>query len=288
MDGSMRLCEDQAWCCYHTDEGPVSLFARVADGRLDVELQGAGATWLVPRLDGLFGLTDTPERFQPVGRVRDLWRRMPGAHLPRLPLVFQRLVQLVLQQLVKWQDAAAAWKTILLTFGEPAPGPWQLTMPPTADRMSRLGDYDLVGCGILPRQARTILAVAREQARMERLAREDRAELIRFLNRLPGIGEWTIQYLLGSGLGEADAVLTGDYGLPHAIAWLLLKKARSNDEEMIRLLEPYRGHRFRVIHLIHQANLHAPRFGPRRRSNRDRFGIGKPGGGHSRPNPSSG
>jgi hypothetical protein len=37
---------------------------------------------------------------------------------------------------------------------------------------------------------------------------------------------------------------------------------------MLELLEPHRGQRFRVIHLLWAAGLHAPRFGPRIRGAR--------------------
>ena len=89
--------------------------------------------------------------------------------------------------------------------------------------------------------------------------------LIRFLTRIPGIGDWTVQTLRGSCLGDADAVVTGDYGLPHVVCWFFRRQARGSDEEMLKLLEPYRGHRYRVQHLLTLAGIHAPRRGPKMR-----------------------
>ena len=65
-------------------------------------------------------------------------------------------------------------------------------------------------------------------------------------------------------LGDADAVPVGDYHLPHSIGLVFDGTARSTDERMLELLEPYRGHRGRVIRLIVEAGIAAPRFGPRK------------------------
>ena len=63
-------------------------------------------------------------------------------------------------------------------------------------------------------------------------------------------------------LGDADAVPVGDYHLPHSIGFALEGTARSTDDRMLELLEPYRGHRARVIRLITYAGIGAPKFGP--------------------------
>ena len=66
-------------------------------------------------------------------------------------------------------------------------------------------------------------------------------------------------------LGDADAVSVGDYHLPHTVSWALAGEARGSDERMLELLEPYRGHRGRVIRLLEAAGIAAPRRGPRLR-----------------------
>ena len=245
-------------------EGTIQVVAvqRGVEGPLSVQLFGEGAGWIQERLPALFGLHDNPHEFQPEGKVRDLVRRHAGAHLPIAPVLSTRLLQLVLQQLVSWDDAASSWNRLVRTYGESAPGPGGMGVPPSADRFRTLGYYDLVNCGILPRQARLILRVAREFSRIDRIA-DAPERLAGYLQKIPGIGPWTTQYLLGSSLGDADAVLTGDYALPHAVSWFLKEQPRSSDEEMLRLLEPFRGHRFRVQQLILQNGPLAPRRGPR-------------------------
>jgi 3-methyladenine DNA glycosylase/8-oxoguanine DNA glycosylase len=64
-------------------------------------------------------------------------------------------------------------------------------------------------------------------------------------------------------LGNADAVSVGDYHLPHMVSWALTGEPRGSDERMLELLEPYLGHRGRVLRLIGAAGIGAPRLGPR-------------------------
>ena len=80
---------------------------------------------------------------------------------------------------------------------------------------------------------------------------------------VPGVGAWTAAKIGLTALGDADAVPVGDYHLPNTVAWVLAREARADDERMLELLDPYAGHRGRVIRLIQAAGIHAPRRGPR-------------------------
>jgi 3-methyladenine DNA glycosylase/8-oxoguanine DNA glycosylase len=64
-------------------------------------------------------------------------------------------------------------------------------------------------------------------------------------------------------LGDPDAVLLGDLHLPSTVSWALAREPRGDDARMLELLEPWRGHRGRVVRLIRSAGRSAPRRGPR-------------------------
>ena len=85
----------------------------------------------------------------------------------------------------------------------------------------------------------------------------------RRLMTVPGVGPWTAAEVARAALGDADAVSEGDYHLPHQVAWALAGEARADDARMLELLEPYRGHRGRVVRLIEAGGPGPPRFGPR-------------------------
>ncbi len=55
---------------------------------------------------------------------------------------------------------------------------------------------------------------------------------------------------MGFVLGDADAVPTGDLHLPDEVGWALAGERRADDARMLELLEPFRGHRFRLLRLL--------------------------------------
>ena len=61
---------------------------------------------------------------------------------------------------------------------------------------------------------------------------------------------------------DADSVVVGDYNLPHTVAWALAGKRRSDDAEMLELLEPFAGHRGRVQGML-KGNGKPPRHAPK-------------------------
>ena len=264
-DPTFSIADNRVAFSLLTPDGSAVVCTTPVSESLEVRLEGDGAEWLEPRLPELFGLNDDPPEFERTGPLRDLDRKYPGIHLPRLPVVFHRLLKIVLHQLVTWEEAALGWQIMTQRYGEPSPGDSGLLVGPTPTTLKSMAYYDLVDCGILPRQARLVLRLAREHRRIELAWSHGDEHLIQFLSRIPGIGDWTLQTLRGSCLGDADAVVTGDYGLPHAVCWFFRRQSRGTDEQMLELLEPYRGHRYRVQHLLTCAGIHAPRRGPKMR-----------------------
>jgi 3-methyladenine DNA glycosylase/8-oxoguanine DNA glycosylase len=73
---------------------------------------------------------------------------------------------------------------------------------------------------------------------------------------------WTAAEVGQRALGDADAVSFGDYHVAKDVTWALTGEALG-DAEMAELLEPYRGHRYRVQHLLELDAGTRPRRGPR-------------------------
>ncbi len=248
-----------------TPDGPVGLAIDQLENNIGVRGWGAGAGWIAQRLEDLLGFQDSPEEFQPSDRVvKSLVRRFSGMHLPRLPRVFDRVVQVILLQRVAWRDGIATWKRLVQHLGENAPGPDHLTLPPSPKALASTPYYELVSCGVPHRQARTIQQVAFHVRRIEEAAGQGVESFTKILSAIPGIGPWTIGYLRGSALADADAILPGDFNLRHSVAWVLAGEERAEEERMLELLEPYRGHRFRVIRFVWMKAAKPPRRGPRR------------------------
>jgi len=87
--------------------------------------------------------------------------------------------------------------------------------------------------------------------------------LVRRGSALPGIGEWTAAETAQRALGHPDAVSVGDYHLKDLVVHFLTGRARGEDAEMLRLLEPWVGQRQRVVRLIELSGVGKLRFGPR-------------------------
>ena len=71
--------------------------------------------------------------------------------------------------------------------------------------------------------------------------------------------------MLAVSHGDPDAVAVGDFHLKHMVTHALTGRSRGTDEEMMALLEPYRGQRGRVVRLLLLDGHRAPSFGPRQR-----------------------
>lgn len=83
------------------------------------------------------------------------------------------------------------------------------------------------------------------------------------LQAFPGVGPWSAAEVANVALGDPDAVSVGDYHLKNQVSWALAGEPRGTDERMVELLEPWRGHRARVLRLILAGGIGAPRYGPR-------------------------
>jgi len=59
-------------------------------------------------------------------------------------------------------------------------------------------------------------------------------------------------------------VPVGDFHIPNTVSWALAGEPRGSDERMLELLEPFAGHRGRVIRLLKSAGFSAPKYGPRK------------------------
>ena len=98
---------------------------------------------------------------------------------------------------------------------------------------------------------------------MERLGELTHAEAASWLMRLPGIGPWTVGYVMATAGGDPDAVPVGDYHLPKNITFALTGRAEPSDEAMLAALEPHAGQRQRVVRLLKLGGVGPPRTAPR-------------------------
>jgi 3-methyladenine DNA glycosylase/8-oxoguanine DNA glycosylase len=136
-------------------------------------------------------------------------------------------------------------------------------LPPTPATLAATPYWVFHHWEVEQRRAQTIINAARHAKRLEEAVTMEPADAERRIRALPGLGAWTYAEVAVVALGDADAVSVGDYHLPHLVGWALAGEERATDERMLELLEPYRGHRARVVQLLELSGVSPPRRGPR-------------------------
>lgn len=235
----------------------------VADG-IKVEAWGEGAAWALENARGLSGADDDPTPLKsqhPL--IHELQRRMPGVRLPSWPTVTEILVPTILEQAVVGKTARDAYRQLVFRYGERAPGPLKLWLPPTPKTFASLPYYVFHPFGVEKRRADIVRRACMVANRLEQALTMSPEKARAHLTKVHGVGIWSAAEVARIAWGDPDAVSLNDFHIPHTVSWALAGEPRGSDERMLELLRPYVGQRARVVRLIEAAGITAPAFGPR-------------------------
>jgi 3-methyladenine DNA glycosylase/8-oxoguanine DNA glycosylase len=262
-----RESDESVWRALRTPLGPATLHlvCRAADGHVLARAWGQGAPAALESVPAMLGAYDDPAGFLPrLAVLRDVVARYPGWRVPRTGSVFQVLVPTVLEQKVTGLDARRAWRWLVARYGTPAPGPAPAGMrvPPDAATWARVPSWDWHRAGVGPMRSRTVLAAARVAGRLEECAAMPPAAAAARLTAVPGIGPWSAAEIGQRALGDADAVSFGDFHMSRDVGWALVGEPL-DDDALREVLEPWRGHRYRVVRYVELAGIRRPRRAPR-------------------------
>jgi AraC family transcriptional regulator, regulatory protein of adaptative response / DNA-3-methyladenine glycosylase II len=148
-------------------------------------------------------------------------RRRPGLRVPGAWDPFELAVRAIVGQQITVGAARTLLARLVAAFGEPldaadaAPG-----LTRAFPRPERLADADLCALGMPRARARALSALSAAVAHEPDLLRAepDLEGALRRLRALPGIGEWTVQYVALRALRDPDAFPAADLGLLRAVA----------------------------------------------------------------------
>lgn len=224
---------------------------------------GPGAEWLVDAAPALLGADDSLDGFAPQGELLAIHRRHPGLRMCRSQAVYEATVGAVLEQKVTAREAWTSFRMMVDAWGEEAPGPGGMRLAPSPRALGGQPAHELRAFGVDERRATTLGLVARRASRLEEAAGMDFAAARARLQVLPGMGPWTAAKVAMLALGDPDAVMVGDFHIPHMVTFAFTGEPRGDDARMLELLAPYAGHRGRVVRLLSAAGIAAPKFGPR-------------------------
>ena len=222
---------------------------------------GEGAEWALDQLPRLVGEADDPTGFAPRPEHEPLveaHRRYGHYRVGRTEAVFEALAPACIEQVVTGKEAFRAWRLLVREFGEPAPGPatdpdsaaYGMYLPPTPQVWSRVPSWRFLAAGVEQRRSRTLVRTAVSG----RGAGADADRVVR--GRGPGAAELPRGRARGPrprcGSGRtatrtpgASATTTWARDITYALTGEAL-----DDDACLEILEPYRGHRFRVQALL--------------------------------------
>jgi AraC family transcriptional regulator, regulatory protein of adaptative response / DNA-3-methyladenine glycosylase II len=145
----------------------------------------------------------------------------PGLRVPGAFDGFELAVRAILGQQITVRAARTLAGRFAAALGTPAVTPFEdlTTTFPTPDRVAQTGPAALIEIGVMPPRARAIVAMA-ERCRSGRLVLEPGLDLettMRALRAIPGVGDWTAQYIAMRALSWPDAFPAADYGVKKAM-----------------------------------------------------------------------
>ena len=212
--------------CVSGEQGVIEV-ADAGDGRhvllrVPVNLSKA-LPIIVERTRRVFDLKADPEAI--AGHLGDDWhlralvRNRPGLRVPGAWDAFEISVRAVLGQQVSVKGATTLCGRLVDRYGEKLDSVTGTVthLFPAPERLIRAR---MNGLGITGRRIETIRQLARAAARgdFESATPASLEEAVAGFVEIPGIGEWTAQYIAMRALGEPDAFLSGDLGLQKASA----------------------------------------------------------------------
>ncbi|MEZ0494416.1 DNA-3-methyladenine glycosylase [Kineococcus sp. TBRC 1896] len=260
--------DGSVWRATRTPDGPVVLRVRAhpADASVHAQAWGPGADRALGGVPELLGAADeTWAEFVPRPEhtvLVESWRAHRHWRVGRTGAVFEALSASALEQVVTSVEAFAAWRRLVSRFGEPAPGPVGLLLPPTPQQWSRVPSWEWLQAGVELRRRKVTILAASRAAGLERTLAMPPDEADRALRSLPGVGVWTSAEVRQRAHGHADAFSFGDYHVAKDVSWALTGEVL-DDAGCAEVVECYRGHRFRVQRLLEFAGARRPRRGPR-------------------------
>ncbi|MEJ1179245.1 MULTISPECIES: DNA-3-methyladenine glycosylase family protein [unclassified Pseudarthrobacter] len=274
-DPSFSSRPDGFWTAFTTPDGPVTLrLTTAADGAVDALAWGPGsAAGLagVPRLLGSgddWSAFDEPAFHASLPRmVREARRRNLTVRLPSTGRMIDALVPTILEQKVTVIEARRGYRYLMYRFGSAAPAagmaaPEGLRVQPTAEQWLRIPSWEWHKAGVGPQRSATVMRALRSAVALERLAALPATEAAAKMQVIPGIGVWTAAEVVQRTHGCPDSIAVGDYHLA-AFVGAALTGRRTDDAGMLALLEPWKGHRQRVVRMIGLSGFRKPTFGPR-------------------------
>jgi AraC family transcriptional regulator of adaptative response / DNA-3-methyladenine glycosylase II len=206
---------------------------------------------LLVRLRALFDLDANPraiaEHLRTDPQLRGAVTRRPGLRVPGVVDGFELALRAVLGQRISVRAASTLFGRFARRYGDPltTPHPALTHSGPRPERIAQDRPDRIAALGLRRAQAHTVraLACAVSEQGLRLTPDAPRAPTLKALVELPGIGEWTTQYVAMRALRDADAFPAADLGVLRALGLRTAKDALERAERW----RPWRA--YAVMHL---------------------------------------
>lgn len=200
---------------------------------------------ILARVKRLFDLATEPQQI--VSHLGKVASENPGLRVPGAFEGFETALRAILGQQVSVKAASTLASRFTTTFGEKIETPFEkLTqLSPTANRVASLKLEEITQLGIIAARANSILSLAQAVANKDIILEPgvNVPETLTKLKQLPGIGEWTAQYIAMRILAWPDAFPHTDLGIYKALD-------EHNPKKVLELAENWKPWRaYAAIHL---------------------------------------
>ena len=226
------------WLLAEFDEARSHLALRVSDGLREV------LPLVIRRVRSAFDLDADPQAINPV-----LHRSFPqgdGLRVPGALDGFELAVRAVLGQQITVAAARTLSQRLVNAFGEPLQTPWPglSRLFPSPSVLAQASPNDLGALGIVRQRQAAIVALSRAVAdqRLQLHGGADVNASIAALKELPGIGDWTAQYIAMRALRWPDAFPAGDVALHKALGVQEAKYPAREAEAASQDWKPWRSY----------------------------------------------
>jgi 3-methyladenine DNA glycosylase/8-oxoguanine DNA glycosylase len=268
MDPSHRWEGAALWRTVNTSVGAATLHLVQRGTEVHATAWGDGAELVIAGVPELCGHGDDWSGLDLSGQtfLAEVRHSHPGLRLLRTNAVFEAIMAAILEQKVTGVEARRAWRYLLVKYGTepPGPAPQGMRVFPSAEVWQRIPSWEWHRAGVDSHRAEAALRAAAVAASLERTLELGRGgpEVASRLRSLRGVGVWTAAETTQRAHGDPDSPSVGDYHLPANLGYALIGSP-VDDDGMLELLEPYAGHRQRVMRLIEASGVRAPMRGPR-------------------------
>jgi len=226
------------WLIADFDTARCQLVLQVSDSLRDV------LPLVIRRVRAAFDLDADPHAINPT--LHDSFPDGDGLRVPGTMDGYELAVRAVLGQQITVAAARTLAQRLVNTFGEPINTPYpELTrLFPTPAVLAAVSGDALGSLGIVKKRQAAILAIAQAVAekRLQLHAGADVPATVAGLKALPGIGDWTAQYIAMRALRWPDAFPAGDVALHKALGVQEAKNPARVAEAASQIWRPWRSY----------------------------------------------